>query len=200
MTTTTSLKSAALALPAVALLALASCSPSIPGELTTTVKQSPTGTTVVDTFKSTATVTAINSSTRKINVTYANGKRSTVKCGPEIVNFNRIHINDKVKLTVTEETAVFLDKGKPVAGASGSMAVLLAPVGAKPGAVSADTVQATVKITAIDKNTRKVTFENKDGETETIKVGDHIDLTKVKVGDSVTVRRTESVALLVETP
>ena len=78
--------------------------------------------------------------------------------------------------------------------------VALSPLGDKPGVVMADTVQATVKITAIDTATRKVTFTTKDGDSKTLKVGDHINLAKVKVGDSVTIRQTEAVAVTVEKP
>ena len=41
---------------------------------------------------------------------------------------------------------------------------------------------------------------NKAGEHKTLKVGDHINLTKVKVGDSVTIRQTEAIAISVEKP
>ena len=194
------MKSVTLGLLPAALLAIASCNPGIPGEQNTTVKKSATGTTVVETFKATATVTSIDSADRELVLTLSNGKRKTVKCGPEVVNFHSIHVHDRVNVTVAEEIAVYLDKGKPMAGASGSTTVALAPLGAKPGAVMADTVQATVTISAIDTAARKVTFRNKDGNSETIKVGDHIDLTKVKVGDSVTIRKTEAMAILVETP
>jgi hypothetical protein len=61
-------------------------------------------------------------------------------------------------------------------------------------------VQATVKITAIDTATRKVTFVTKSGKSETVKASDHIDLNKVKVGDSVTIRQTEAVAVSVDKP
>ena len=37
-------------------------------------------------------------------------------------------------------------------------------------------------------------------EVRTVKVGDHINLAKVKVGDSVTIRQTEAVAVTVEKP
>lgn len=194
------LKSACLALLPAALLAIASCSTAIPGEQSTTVKKSATGTTVVDTYKATATVASIDTSKRKLTLTLTDGKRKVVTCGPEVVNFHSIEVGDRVNVTVTEELAVYLDKGKPVGGASGAATVALAPLGAKPGVVTSDTVQATVKISAIDTTARKVTFTTKDGESETVKVGEHIDLTKVKVGDSVTIRRTEAMAVLVETP
>jgi len=195
---TQTLKSAVVLLPA-AIFALGSCSPSIPGEQNTHMKTTATSTTVVDTFKATATVTAIDANTRKIKLTLSDGKRTTVKCGPEVRNFNQIHIHDRVKVVVTEEIAAYLDKGK-APGVSGDSTVALSPLGAKPGVIMADTVQGTVKITAIDTATRKVTFVNKAGEHKTLKVGDHINLTKVKVGDSVTVRQTEATAISVEKP
>ena len=37
-------------------------------------------------------------------------------------------------------------------------------------------------------------------QSKTLKVGDHINLAKVKVGDSVTIRQTEAVAVTVEKP
>lgn len=185
-------------LPA-ALIVLGSCAPSIPGEQNTRLEKTATSTTVVDTFTATATVTAIDAATRELRLTLSDGRRKTVKCGPAVRNFSQIHINDRVKIVMTEETAVYLDKGKKP-GASGAAAVALAPLGAKPGVVMAETLQGTVKVTAIDTAARKVTLVNTAGESKTLKVGDHIDLAKVKVGDSVTVRQTEAVAVSVGKP
>jgi hypothetical protein len=196
---TTQLKSAALALLPAAILAISSCAPTMPGEQSTTIHKTDTSTTVVDTYKATATVSAIDATTRKLKLTLSDGRRTTVKCGPEVRNFPQIHIGDRVNVVITEEIAAYLDKGEPM-GVSGASAVALAPLGAKPGVVMADTVQGTVKITAIDTATRKVTFINKAGKSKTLKVGEHINLTKVKVGDSVTLRQTEAVAVTVEKP
>ena len=82
-----------LLLVTLALLALASCSTAIPGEQSTSVKKSATGTTVVDTFTATATVTSIDTSNRKLVLRLSDGRRKTVKCGPEIVNFRQILIS-----------------------------------------------------------------------------------------------------------
>ena len=85
---------------------LSSCS-SVPVEQSTSVHKTATSTTVVDTYKATATVTAIDAATRKIKLTMSNGKRTTVKCGPEVRNFNQIHINDRVYVTVTQHIAAY---------------------------------------------------------------------------------------------
>ena len=190
---------AALALLPAAIFAVSSCAPTIPTEQSTTVKKSATSTTVVDTVKATATVTGIDAKSRKLKLTLSDGKQTTVTCGPEVRNFNQIHINDRIVVTQTEEIAAYLDKGQPT-GSSGEAVATLSPLGSKPGMVMANTERATVKITAIDPKTRKVTFITKEGNSKTLKVGDHINLAKVKVGDNVTIRQTEAVAITVEKP
>jgi hypothetical protein len=116
-----------------------------------------------------------------------------------VANFKQIHINDLVKVTVTEELAIYLDKGRRM-GSSGSSSGALAPIGAKPGGVMADTVQETVRIAAINTKARQVTFRDKDGLLLTTSVGEHIDLSKAKVGDSVTISHTQGIAVSVEKP
>jgi len=192
------LKFAALALLPLTLLTLSSCS-STPSKQSTVVIKSDTSTTIVDTFKATATVTAIDAATRTVKLTLANGKHATVKCGPGVVNFKQIRINDIVKVTMTEELAVYLDKGQRL-GDSRTSSGELAAIGDKPGGVLTDTMRETVKITAIDTKTRKVTFKYKDGTSKTAKAGEHINLAKVKVGDSVTISQTQAVAISVEKP
>jgi hypothetical protein len=193
------LKLVARALLPVLLLILSACSTSIPGEQRSAVAKSDTSTTFIDTFKATATVTAIDAATRKLTLTLANGKRITVKCGPEVANFKQIHINDLVKVTVTEELAIYLDKGRRM-GIAGNTSGTLAPIGAKPGGAVADTVQETVKIAAINTKARRVTFLDNNGISQTTNVGEHIDLSKAKVGDSVTISHTQGIAVSVEKP
>jgi translation elongation factor P/translation initiation factor 5A len=192
------LQIAALVLLPAAMLGLSSCSSTsaLPGQHSATVTKTSTGTTVVGTFKTAATVTAVDANTRKLKLTMSNGERTTVKCGPEVKNFSQIHIHDRIVVTATQQIAAYLDKGK-VAGSSGTTTVKLAPQGAKPGVVVAETSKTTVKVTAIDAKARKVTLQTQEGKSETIKVGDHIDLTKVKVGDTVTISKAESVAVSV---
>ena len=192
------LKLAALAFVPAAMLTFTSCS-TTGGEETTVAMETADGAAIVDTTTTTATVTAIDATTRKVTLTMADGKRTTVKCGPAVVNFPQIQINDRVKITTTEELAVFLGTGAPPS-ATGATAVALAPVGAKPGGVMADTVQVTAKVTAIDSKTRKVTLALPDGTSKKVKAGKQINLSAVQVGDNVTVQHTESLAITVEKP
>ena len=190
------LKLVALALLPALFLILASCSTAVPGAQNTAVAKTATSTTVVDTFQATARVSAIDAPTRKLTLALENGKSTTMKCGPQVANFKQIKVNDVVTVSATEELSIYLDKSGKM-GTSGEAVGVLAPLGKKPGIAAADTVKETVKITGINKETRKVTFVGSDGISQTTKVGDHIDLSKAKVGDKVTISHTQAVAVSV---
>jgi hypothetical protein len=194
----TTLKLATLALLPAAMLTFTSCS-TTSGDEEVAVFETSDGVAIVDTIKISATVTSIDATKRKVTLTMADGKRTTVKCGPEVVNFGQIAINDRVNITMTEELAVFLGAGAPPS-AAGAAAVALAPIGAKPGGMMADTLQITAKITAIDAKKRQVTLALPDGSTKTVKAGKKVDLSDVKLGDNVTLQHTEALAISVEKP
>ena len=195
---TNPMKSAAMVLMPMALVALASCATTMSGQEEVAVMKTKDGAIVIETFKTTAKVTAIDSNKRKLTLTTPDGKQTRFKAGPDVVNFDQIQIGDQVSATVTEELAVFLRKDGEPPSAGEATAVALAPVGAKPGMLMADTVEITAKISAIDTKHRKVTFQFEDGTTKEVKVGKDIHLDRVKPGDSVTVRMTEGIAILVE--
>jgi hypothetical protein len=179
---------------------LAACSSSDKGVTEQeTVMATADGAAIVDTIKTSATVTAVDVPKRKVTLRMADGKKTTVKCGPEVVNFDQIKVDDRVNATITEELAVYLGKGNPPS-AAGAAGVALAPVGAKPGGMVADTVQITAKVTAVDAAKRKVTLELPDGSKPTVKAGKQVDLSGIKVGDNVTVQYAESVAITMEKP
>ena len=193
-------KMVALALIPVALIAFTSCATTMSGEGEVAVMETKDGAVMVETFTMTATVTAIDAIKRKVTLTTPDGKRTTFKAGPEVVNFNQIQIGDEVTATVTEEIVVFLRTDNVPPSASEVTVVALAPVGAKPGMLMADSIQITARITAIDSNKRKVTLLFSDGSTKTLKVRKTVDLTGVKPGDDVTMRLTEGIAIVVVKP
>jgi hypothetical protein len=157
------------------------------------------GAAIVDTYKTSATVTAIDPATRKVSLVMQGGRKTSYKCGPQVVNFAQIKVGDKVYIQVTEELAVYLGKGAPPS-AAGASEVALAPIGSKPGGVVAKVVQITVQVTSVDAKNRKVTFKLPDGSSKTLTIGKGIDLTTIAPGDNVTVQHAESIAISVETP
>ena len=155
---------------------------------------------VVATYELTATVAAIDRASRKITLVDAAGIKKTVKAGPEVINFDQIQVGDQLKITATEELVVYVaGAGEPPAD-GGAQLVALAPKGAKPGAIMAETTRVTAKVTAIDAEHHKATLQFEDGTTRTVAVRPDVDLRKRKVGDSVVIRITEALAIQVAKP
>ena len=172
------LRLAALALAPAAMLTIAACSPSIEGTEDITVIETADGAIIVDTFTTTATVTGINADKREVMLVAPDGRRTTYKAGPDMVNFNQLQVGDQVTAVLTEEVAVSI----------GSGAATLPTGGAKAGGVMVKTANVTAKVTAVDVKRHKVTFQLADGTTKTVKAGKKVDVTMLKVGDSVSIQ------------
>src|SRR5215472_10633445 len=183
------LKRAAFTLLSAGMLAFTSCS-TMEGTMEDTAIETPDGAIIVETFTTSAKVTAIDTDKRKVTLTFPDGKKTTYKCGPEVVNFSRIQIGDQVNAKVTEEAAIFIGTGAPPSEIAGA-GVSLAPVGYKPGGESVDTAQVTAKVTAVDAKQHRVTLQFADGTTKKVKVGKKVNLTAVPVGTDVTVQVSE---------
>ncbi len=194
-----------MALLPVAMLTLASCSststpPPDHSSAGVAYAQGVPGGVMVNTYKMTANVTAIDAAKRKVTLLTADGKKTTVKCGPDVINFDQINVGDQLKVTVTEELVAYLAESGAPPSDGAATAVALAPKGARPGGVMADTVQITAKVSAIDLKKHKATLRFPDGSTKTVAVRPDVDLTQRKVGEEVVIRITEMLALSVEKP
>jgi hypothetical protein len=202
MTKTNMHKWSVIALTPATMLALTSCSSTPKGETTAAAahKEGVPGGVVVQTHKTTATVTGIDAPNRQVTLVSPEGKKTTVRCGPEVINFDQIHIGDQVKVTVAEELVVYMAKDRPPASDGEGALVALAPKGAKPGAFMAQTKQVTAKVEAIDLKHHKATLKFPDGHTETFAVRKDVDLAQRQVGEEVVLRATEAFAVSVEKP
>lgn len=162
------------------------------------VTQTPTGAIVAETYSMTATVTAIDASNRKITLQSPDGKKTTFKASPDMVNFPQIQVGDKVNATVTEQVAVAVWKtgAEPADGAVGVAA--LTPVGAKPGGVGVTTWEVTATVVSVDASKHKVTLQFVEGKPQTLKVSDDVNLANVVPGESLVAEVTEAVAISVE--
>ena len=194
-----------ISLAPAAMLALVSCSStsSTPAGLTSSsavYQPGVPGGVMVDTFKMTATVTRIDTDKRKVTLLTRDGKETTVKCGPEVINFDQIRVGDKLKIWVTQELAVAMGTAGSPSSDGGADMVALAPKGAMPGGMMASTVQATAKVTAIDLKHHKATLQLPDGSSKTFAVRPDVDLTQRKVGEEVVLRFAEAMAITVERP
>jgi hypothetical protein len=187
------------------LLTLTSCAsvstPPPPETSTATAYQEGVpGGVIVNTVTVSAQVTAIDRVNRKATLLGPDGKPFTVKVGPEAVNFDQVSVGDRVTLTVTEELVVHLNEGGDSPSDGSAALVALAPKGAQPGGVIAETTRITGTVTAIDPKQHTATLRFEDGSIKTFPVRSDVDLTKRKVGEQVVFRITEMIAIRVERP
>jgi hypothetical protein len=155
---------------------------------------------IVNTLDVSARVTAIDKANRKVTLVGPDGEPFTVKVGPKAVNFDQVGVGDWVNLTVTEELVVYLNEGNESPSDESAALVALAPKGAKPGGLVAETTQITGTVTAIDLEKRTATLRFEDGSTKTFPVRRDVDLSKREVGEQVVFRITEMIAISVEKP
>ena len=192
-----------LALLFAGILTLTACSPTSPPPpaketSSTDFQEGVPGGVIVNTLDVSARVTAIDTSNRKVTLLGPDGDKFTVKVGPEAVNFDQIRVGDLVNATVTEELVVYLDEEGASAPNGAAGVVALAPKGAQPGGLVAETVQVTATVTAIDQTNRTATLQFEDGSTKTLPVRDDIDLSQRKLGEKVVFQVTEMIAISVE--
>jgi len=194
-----------LAIFLAALFAVTACttaSPPPPSKETgtTAIKEGVPGGVAVNTVEMSARVTAIDTSNRKVTLLGPKGNTFTVKVAPEAVNFDQIRVGDLVNATLTEELVVYLDEEGASAPDGSAAMVALAPKGAKPGGLMAETTQVTASVTAIDQTGRTATLQFEDGSSKTFHVRDDIDLSQRKVGEKVVFQVTEMIAISVKKP
>lgn len=190
-------------IPFVLLVLLTACAtppppPPATGESSVAVQKGVPGGVVVNTVDVSARVVSVDQANRKATLMDEDGEKFTVKVGPEAVNFDQVKKGDLLKVTLTEELVIFLDKEGTESSDAGAGVVALAPKGAKPGGLLAQTVQIVATVVSIDATNRTTTLRFEDGTTKTFPVRDDIDLSKHKAGERVVFRVTESVAISVE--
>jgi hypothetical protein len=150
-------------------------------------------------IEETATVEAIDPSTRMVTLKGPKGNSVTFKAGEEVRNLAQVKVGDEVKFAYYESLAVrVLKTGEafPTAGESAAMA--RAKKGEKPAGVVGKEMTVNVTITAIDKAAKTVTLKKEDGKSVTVTPLEPKNIDKVKVGDRLVVTYTEAVAVKVE--
>src|SRR5262245_50651262 len=166
-----------------AALFLTSCScckssenPNVKKTETAIVREGVPGGTFIETYEGSGTITAIDQEKRTFSMVRPDGTAALFKAGPELVNFPQLRVGDKVKATLTDEMVVSVRKKDAPAVDGEATAVVLAPKGAKPGGVVADTVQITAIVQAVDLEHHKATLKFPDGKTTTVAVRPDVEL------------------------
>ena len=132
-----------------------------------------------------AVVTAIDEKTRQITLKGPEGDKVTFTAGPEVRNFAQIKRGDRVLMSYFEGFALALGpKGSGTEAEFSALEVTRAKLGDKPAASITSRTAAVGIVKAIDRAHRLVTLEGPE-RTVQLEVAEDVDLSKVKVGDSV---------------
>ena len=141
--------------------------------------------TVATSASAEAVIKSINAAKRIIMVQTQDGKTKKFTAGPAVKNFDKLKAGDTVTVTYTEIMAVYLGQdGAPSADMASGLA---RKSDGTPGAALFGEAQVTAKVLALDKATRRVKLELPENDVREFTVRDGVNLSKVKVGDSVTV-------------
>jgi hypothetical protein len=145
----------------------------------------------------TATVIAINKTTREVKLLNEVGDTLTVVAGSHVKNLAQVHVEDVVKLRIKEQLTIQV-ASSPAVRDTQEVSVKSAEPGEQPHGTITEKSRTTATIVAIDKATSTVTLKGKDGNPFTIKAKKKETLDKVKVGDLVVFTAMKSVATSVE--
>jgi hypothetical protein len=145
----------------------------------------------------TATVEAIEASTRSVTLKKTDGTYVTIVAGPSIKRFDELKVGDSVTAKYYDNLVIRL-KQPGEADAAASAVTTKGSGQALPGGTKARQVTITATITAIDPAVPSITFTGPNGWKYTSKVEDTKALAKVKVGDKVDIVWTEALLVSVE--
>jgi hypothetical protein len=150
---------------------------------------------VTDTRKAEATVESIDQTSRQIVLKYADGNSSTNIAGPEVVNFDKIHVGDGVKIKVAEEIGIFLVKNGKMPSTTTGIAIHGAAKGANPAGVMVTTIDMSARVIGVDRSYRLLTLKYANDRVKTFKIPLPYTLENVVVGDDLVLRATQTIAL-----
>jgi hypothetical protein len=147
----------------------------------------------------TATVDAIDATSRTVTVSFPSGLSEVVSVGPDVKRFSEVKVGDKIEMRYYE--SVVLQIRKPADAGSGApsaspttsdSSAATAGTGPRPGGTAARQRKATVAVLAIDRAAPSITVKTTAGHTVTRKVNDAKNLDGLAVGDKIDITYTEA--------
>ena len=144
-----------------------------------------------ETTTATATVEAIEQSSRTVTVRDTKGQLRTISVPQSVERFSDVKIGDK--LTVTYYDTITIRKKDPGEPDVDTLSGAKTPTGgAKPAGTAAVQQTITATIDQIDMNVPSISFKGPRGWAYSSKVKDKNALSQVKVGDRVDITWTEA--------
>ena len=170
-----------------------------PAQTTSVVTSSEPGkATVEHTVDVTATVVAIDKTTRDITLKGPRGNWVVVTAGPEVKNFDEINVGDKVHARYIEALVLELKKfGGLAGGRTEEASAAGAAPGAQPHGVAGRRITVVADVVAVNRGKQTVTLRGPQLTAE-VKVSDIKQFNRIKKGDQVYATYTQAIAMVVE--
>jgi hypothetical protein len=151
------------------------------------------------TVEMTATIVAIDQSTRMITFKDKDGATETIYAGPEVKRFDELKVGDSVTFRYEESVVYQVKKPGAAASTPGSEeAKIERGTGPRPSGKVSKSETETVTVKAVDLKVPSVTVLTSDGRTVGMKVANRKNLEGVKVGDKVEITYTEALMVSVK--
>lgn len=161
-------------------------------------QKSPEAVTKVNSVSATATIMAIDSTSRTLTLKNEKGEEDLFAVGPAVTRFNELKVGDKVKMTYYESLVFQVLKPGEATTPGTEKAAFTKAQNALPGGTMATQMKRTVTVKAIDPAVPSITVTTEDGRTVTRKIEEKKNLEKVKVGDKIEITYTEALLVNVE--
>jgi Cu/Ag efflux protein CusF len=153
---------------------------------------------VAQTVKATATITALDKTTRDITLKGPQGNLMTVTAGPEVKNFDKLKVGDTVDMQYVEALTLELKKGGGlVVGRTDTAGAAGAKAGATPAGVMGRQVTIVADVIATDPAKQTVTLKGPQ-QTVDLRIPDPEQFKRVAKGDQVEAKFTQAFAVAVE--
>src|SRR6478735_813758 len=157
---------------------------------------------VSDSVEATATVEAIDQSTRIVRLRAANGRAWVMQASPDVRNIGQIKPGDLVKVRYTEAIAAEVVKpGIGVTSTGATTTLQRADTGKLPGATDTVSMKGGVKVASVDTANNIVDVTVSDSTMRRLKIADpkaQEFICGLRVGDEVQLTFSEALAVSVE--
>jgi hypothetical protein len=157
------------------------------------------GVVLADVLEVKAVVQAIDVKKRAVALKDNKGRTFTLKADKAVKNFDQLKKGDVVLADFVESMAISLRKASAPQSTAEARLVSVAPRGAKPGVLLAETVQVTGAVESIDLKARVGTLQEPHRSVQIVAIDKSSkNLGGIKKGDEVVLRVTEAIAIKIE--
>ncbi|MET0918398.1 MAG: OmpW family outer membrane protein [Burkholderiales bacterium] len=146
-----------------------------------------------------ATVTAIDTTTRQVTLRRADGSTFTVVAGPDVQNLHQVRVGDTVTIDFYDTLTLDLKKGGTGAPASRTDAAGAArELGQRPGGIATRETVIVADVIAMNAAAQTVSLRGPGGRVVNLPIRDPEQFRRISVGDQVEATYVEAFALSIK--